>query len=93
VAIGHNYAVHGLAHTYADALDAAGSQVAAGIKMGDVVSGFQKTWQAAREAEFTKSVAPTLSAAIPEGTEGDSAGRASWAAAATGLAKGMREVK
>jgi hypothetical protein len=93
VAAGHSYAVRGLCGTYADALDQAGKDVAAGKPMAAAIAGLQSSWQIARQDAGEAALNPILSAIIPAGSEGDPASRARWAAAAHDLATGMRGVK
>jgi hypothetical protein len=93
VTVGHDYAVKGLAGTYADALDQAANDMAAGKPMETIEATLQTNWQTARENEGERAMNPILKAIIPEGVDGDSASRTRWAKAAHDLATGIRSVK
>lgn len=90
--IGRSYGAT-LAHTYADAWDQAAKDVESGTPIPAVQIALQTAWKADRTTAFTKQVAPTFEAIIPEGTEGDTVSRRQWAKAAREFASGLRGVK
>jgi hypothetical protein len=80
-----------LVSSYADSLDLAGNEIAAGKAIGEAQGLMQESWSKQRVAEFNRIVAPGLNHVLPEGNEPTSSEqRSAVSGAFHDLAKGVR---
>lgn len=91
--VGHNYVVQGMAATWADAMDKAGTAVEGTATMADVEKSYLSDQQSNFIASFGTIVKPSLQAILPSKSTLDATTRPKVGKAFHDLATGARTVK